>query len=244
MKAFCGLLIRELLIIRRRLPRLLASWTVTPVLYMLAFGWGMGRGLSQEGLPYMAFLIPGLMAMSSMNQSFAISSELNVARFYWKIFDHFQCSPVPFTTIAAAEVAAACLRGLLSALIIAGIALFFGIRMKLGILLLVGLVLNSLIFGALGVAAAMLIRGHSDQIILANFIITPMSFFCGTVFSLGSVPAAVRNMIELLPLTFSARVIRASAFGQDVSALDILALAIFAVAAFTFAVRSVSKSRN
>ena len=244
MRAFFGLFLREVLITKHRIRRFLASWTVTPLLYMLAFGWGMGREVTQEGLPYIAFLIPGLLAMSTMTQSFAIATELNVTRFYWRVFDHFQAAPVSFGTIAAAEIAAATFRGCAAACIIGVLALIFGVSIHVSLPLVLGVLLNCCIFGALGVTAAMIVRGHSDQVIIANFIITPMSFLCGTVFTLRALPAWGYYIVHALPLTYSTRVIRAAAHGKAVQPVDLWVLTLYAVVALSLARWAVGKSRQ
>jgi ABC-type multidrug transport system permease subunit len=207
MSGFLALFLREMLITKHRLPRFIASWTIMPFLYMLAFGWGMGNRVTQEGVPYLVFLVPGLLAMSTMTYSFAIAGELNITRFYWKVFDHFQASPISFGAIAAAEVAAATVRGLAAACVVALLALGFHVSVQITPVLVLGVLLNCIIFGSLGVAAAMIVRGHSDQVIIANFVITPMSFLCGTVFSARALPEWGNYLIHTLPLTYSARVI-------------------------------------
>ena len=243
MKGFWALFLRELLILRHRWPRFAASWTVTPTLYMLAFGWGMGRQVTVEDMPYIAFLLPGLMAMSTMTQSFALAGELNVARFYWRVFEHFQAAPVSFATIAAAETCAAVFRGACAAAIILVIGLAFGVHICISPVLVAGVLLNCSIFGALGVAAAMIVRGHADQVIIANFVITPMSFLCGTVFSLRVMPGWANALVHALPLTYSTRVIRSAAHGQSVPATDLLILMLFAAMCFVLAHWAVRKSR-
>jgi len=65
---------RELLILKKKLFKQTASMSVSPLLYLVAFGLGMGQGVQVEGRSYMEFLIPGLIAMSSMIQAFAIAS--------------------------------------------------------------------------------------------------------------------------------------------------------------------------
>jgi len=94
LKGWSAVYYRELLILRRRLSRLLASMSVSPLLYLIAFGYAMGNEVRIEGHTYMEFLIPGLTAMSSMTQSFAIASEINISRFYWHIFEEFQSAPL------------------------------------------------------------------------------------------------------------------------------------------------------
>ena len=243
MKGFWALFLRELLILRHRWPRFAASWTVTPTLYMLAFGWGMGRQVTVEDMPYIAFLLPGLMAMSTMTQSFALAGELNVARFYWRVFEHFQAAPVSFATIAAAEICAAVFRGACAAAIILVLGLAFGVHIHLCPELIFGVLLNCAIFGSLGVAAAMIVRGHADQVIIANFVITPMSFLCGTVFSLRAMPGWANAVVHALPLTYSTRVIRAVAHGLPVAGRDLAVLAAFAAAFLCLAQWAVRESR-
>ncbi len=94
MNAMFAIYLRELLILRKRLFRQLASMSVSPLLYLVAFGFGMGRDLKVGSRPYLEFLVPGLVAMNCMIQAFAIGSEINIARFYWHIFEEFQAAPI------------------------------------------------------------------------------------------------------------------------------------------------------
>jgi len=243
-KGFLGLFVRELLITKNRLPRFLVGLTVMPTLYMLAFGWGIGQQVTQQGMPYITFLVPGLIAMSTMRHSFSISMELNICRFYWRVFDHFQASPVGFGTIAAAEIAAASVRGCAAAVFIYLLGLVFGVSIGLSPALVAGVLLNCIVFGALGVIAAMLVRKHSDQSILANFIITPMSFLCGTVFSLDVMPDWARYVVRALPLTYSTRIIRNAAWERNVAMVDLLILVAFAACAVIVAWWAVGMSRQ
>jgi len=82
MRGMLAIYQRELLILRKKFFRQLASMSVSPLLYLFAFGFGMGRGVRVGGHSYLEFLIPGLVAMNSMIQAFAIASEINIARFY------------------------------------------------------------------------------------------------------------------------------------------------------------------
>ena len=94
MRGMLAIYYREILILRKRFFRQLASMAVSPLLYLVAFGLGMGRDIRVGGHSYLEFLIPGLVAMSSMVQAFAIASEINIARFYWHIFEEIQAAPI------------------------------------------------------------------------------------------------------------------------------------------------------
>ena len=84
---FRGVLYRELSVFRTRAKKQILASSLSPLLYLIAFGWSFGKGVSVDGLPYITFLIPGLITMSSLNQSYGIAQELNITRFYFHVFD-------------------------------------------------------------------------------------------------------------------------------------------------------------
>ncbi len=109
---------REMLILKRRFKRQIAGQAVSPLLYLITFGYAMGGELRFDGISYLEFLLPGLVAMSSMTQAFAIATDINVARFYWHIFDEFQAAPISNASYVAGEVMAGITRALMSIIII------------------------------------------------------------------------------------------------------------------------------
>ncbi|MDY0040553.1 MAG: ABC transporter permease [Desulforhabdus sp.] len=203
---------REVLILKKKLFRQMASMAVAPTLYMVAFGLGMGRDVQMEGRSYLEFLIPGLVAMNSMTQSFAIAGEINIARFYWRIFEEFQAAPIRNIAYVTGEVLAGITRALLSVSIILVLALAFGVVLSYNIFFWLGVVLNSFVFASLAVCLAMLVKSHADQALLTNFFITPMAFLGGTFFPVERMPAWVQNILAFLPLTHAAKAIRSASF--------------------------------
>lgn len=206
---------RELLILRRRLTRMVASMAVSPTLYLVAFGYAMGGAVRVDGHTYMEFLIPGLVAMSSMTQAFGIASEINIARFYWHIFEEFQAAPISDLAYVTGEVLAGMTRAVLAIFVILGLGLLFGVRLHYGPLFWLAALLNSFVFASLAVALAMLVKSHADQAMINSFVITPMAFLGGTFFPLDRLPEWARSVIYLLPLTHAAAAIRAAAFGKS-----------------------------
>ena len=114
MRGWTAVYFREMLVLRRRLSRLIGSWSVSPLLYLVAFGYAMGKSITIQGHSYIEFLIPGLAAMASMTQAFAIGSEINIARFYWHIFEEFQAAPISNAAYVLGEVLAGMTRALLA----------------------------------------------------------------------------------------------------------------------------------
>ncbi len=235
---------RELLILKKKLFKQTASMSVSPLLYLVAFGLGMGQGVQVEGRSYMEFLIPGLIAMSSMIQAFAIASEINIARFYWRIFEEFQAAPIRNIAYVTGEVLAGITRALLAVALIIVIALLSGVALSYNLYFWLAVVLNSFLFASLAVGLAMLVKSHADQSLLTNFFITPMAFLGGTFFPVDRMPPWAQQVLNLLPLTHAAKTIRSAAFGLEPAPSSYLLLAGLGIGLFVLAFLSVNRARE
>ena len=244
MRGAIAVYFREMLILRRRLPRLISAWSVSPLLYLVAFGIAMGKGITIQGHGYLEFLIPGLVAMASMTQAFAIGSEINIARFYWHIFEEFQTAPIPNAAYVLGEVCAGMTRALMAGCVILVLGALFGVALPCNGLLWLAFLLNSFAFSSLAVGLAMLVKSHADQAMMNSFIITPMAFLGGTFFPIEHLPGWAQKILALLPLTHAADAIRASAFGQAPEIADYLILAGIGLSAFVCAIMTVNKARD
>ncbi|RDV82451.1 ABC transporter permease [Ammonifex thiophilus] len=199
---FYAVLWRELVVLKRGFWKFFASRLVNPLLYLIAFGWGIGRSVQMPQGSYLEFVIPGIVALSAMTTSFgAAGTPLNMARLYHKTLEEYLIAPVSTFSFVLGRVLAATLRGLIAALIILGLALLFKTKLAVGGAFLLVLFLTCFLFSALGVVAAMTINSHEDMANFTTFIIMPMSFLCGTFFSTAKLPPGVRQLIEILPLT-------------------------------------------
>lgn len=235
---------RELLILRRRLSRLLGAWSVSPLLYLIAFGYAMGKTVSIDGHRYIEFLIPGLTAMTSMTQAFAISSEINIARFYWHIFDEFQSAPISHTAYVIGEVLAGMTRALLAGLVVLLLGGLFGVILSYNIFFWAAFLLNSFIFSSLAVGLAMLVKSHADQSLLNSFIVTPMAFLGGTFFPVDHLPQWAQTVVHLLPITHASSAMRSAALGHLPVFTAYPVLGGLGGVAFLFAVMTVRRARD
>ena len=85
---------------RRDWLQITLSSLVAPLLYILTFGLGLGQALAVDGRAYLDFLLPGVVALTTMNSSFnAIGMSLNVQRLYEHSFDNIMISPTPMCDI-------------------------------------------------------------------------------------------------------------------------------------------------
>ncbi len=244
MRGFLAVYLRELLIIWHRLPRMLLSFSVSPTLYLVAFGFGLGKNLTVGERPYLEFLVPGVVAASSMMQGFGINVEINVARFYLRIFEEFQAAPISNWSYVLGEILGGVTRAFLSTFVILAITALAGIHLHFGPVFFLGVFLNAFVFASLGVTSAMLIRSHADQALVTNFIITPMVFLGGTFFPVEGLPAWARVPLKLLPLTHASHLIRSAAYGKPVPMVSLLILGALAFGGFFLAYRSVDRARD
>lgn len=96
---------------RRDFYKITLAAMIAPLMYLIVFG--MGIQTSSHGEPYLNFLIPGVVSLTTMNGSFnAIAQNLNVQRLYEKAFDQVMISPTPLWQFIAGQIIGGSLRGL------------------------------------------------------------------------------------------------------------------------------------
>lgn len=206
---FMTILWQEYVLFKAKFWSITAGNMIAPVLYLIAFGWGMGSGMQVGGTSYINFVIPGIIALTTMTVSFgSIANDINISRTYTMTFEEFMVAPVSMLVFAAGKITAGALRGLYSALIIILLVTVARAGLQVDAYLILLTVLNCLVFSALGFTAGLLIRSHGDMAKFNSFIITPMSFLCGTFFPLDKMPAGIKEFIWLLPLTHTTLALR------------------------------------
>jgi len=231
--------LREVLIFQKRLFRLgyVVSIIFTPLLYLLAFGLGLGRQVSVAGSDYLDFLLPGLIAVSSMINSYTwISTNLTVSRLHFRTLQIYLQAPVSPTAIVVGQVLAGVLWGLLASVLLLVLGLLFGGRIWLNPIFFVALLLNCITFAAFGVVVGMKSRSHEDNATFSNFFILPMAFFCGTFFPLQTIPPALRYLIWVLPLTHTNILLRRPEMSLQ-TLISTAVLLFYAFACFALSIR-------
>ena len=97
---------------RRDFYKITLAAMIAPLMYLVVFG--LGIQTSSHGEPYLNFLIPGVVALTTMNGSFnAIAQNLNVQRLYEKAFDQIMISPTPLWQFILGQIIGGSLRGLM-----------------------------------------------------------------------------------------------------------------------------------
>ncbi|MGL5512178.1 MAG: ABC transporter permease [Sporomusa sp.] len=236
---------RDWVVLNRRLVKFILSRMISPVLYLVAFGWGLGRSLSVNGGSYLDFILPGIMALNAMNISFsAVGSPLNMSRLYHKTLEEYLIAPVSPGSFVTGKVLAGALRGLISCTIIFVLAFLFGANLTVNAGFLLTLALTCLLFAALGLVAAMLINSHEDMATFNTYVLLPMSFLCATFFSPDRLPSALHWFIDLLPLTHATYALRAIGGGAAIPWLSVGVLAIYTLLLLAVGVRTMIRVRD
>lgn len=225
--------LRELLLLLKKLPGFFAGSMVSPLLYLMAFGWGLGRNIQFGGVNYLDFVVPGIVAVSAMNGSYnAAGTSLNISRLYHRTFEEFLVAPISIWSIVLGNVLGGCMRGLFSSIAILIMSYIFGAHLHYSFWLVATLFLTCFLFASLGVVAAMVVNSHEEMANFSTFVILPMSFLCGTFFQVDMLPPVVSHIIMLLPLTHATISLRAFALGNGFPLISLLVVAAYTIVFF------------
>ena len=229
---------RDWIVLRKRLTKFILSRMVAPMLYLVAFGWGLGRSIEVHGGTYLDFIVPGILALNSMNISFNSITPVHAERVYHKSLEEYLIAPIWPDAFVIGKVAAAVLRGLISSSIIVLLALAFGAHFAMTPLFLLVLVLNCVVFAEIGFLAAMKISTFEEMGQVNTYILLPMSFLCGTFFSTHALPDPVRYAIDCLPLTHTSLLLRAIGSGGEAPLASLAVLALYALGGYLWSSRA------
>ncbi|NLI12070.1 MAG: ABC transporter permease [Peptococcaceae bacterium] len=235
---------REMIVLRRTFSKFFASRLVSPLLYLVAFGWGLGRSIQMNGGNYLEFIVPGIIALSAMNTSFnAVGINLNMSRLYHKTLDEYLIAPISPGAFMLGKVLAGTVRGLIASLIILALAFLFGAHLAVNGWFFLVVLLTCFLFSALGAVAAMVVNSHEDMANFSTFVILPMSFLCGTFFSTDRLPVVIGYIVDVLSLTHASCLLRALASGQGMMPLSLMVLVVYSIIFFAAGVAAALKVR-
>lgn len=231
--AWYPIFLREMLLFRRQLLKIsyLFSAMLIPIIYLLTFGLGLGRMVQIEGADYLSYLIPGLVAMTSMMNSYTwVANALNLNRLYFKNFQVFIQAPIRPSAIMVGEVLAGMVKGLFASGLILIVGFVTASHLAITPLFVLTLLLNCFLFASLGVITGMITKAHEDTATYNNFFILPMAFFSGTFFPVERIPQPLQAAVWVFPLTHTNLVIRQNSIDSPA----LLSLAVLFLYAATF----------
>ncbi|MEI7482954.1 MAG: ABC transporter permease [Elusimicrobiota bacterium] len=238
---------------RRNIDISLVTWKtnvipplIEPVLYILAFGIGLGAYVQKisfdgQAYSYLAFLAPGMIAVGVMfHATFDTMYGAFVRLRYQKTFDAVITTPLSAEDILVGEILSGATKGLFAGAAILLIVTLFGLASYPSSLVVLPLsALAGIMFASFGLLFAAM-APYIDNLNLPIFLfINPMFLFSGTFFPLDGMPAWVRLAANLLPLTHLVNITRAATFNCLKPALlwDLLYILILTAAIAYFSIR-------
>ena len=231
---------------RRNVDVSLVTWKTNvlppllePVLYILAFGFGLGAYVQQisyagRAYDYLAFMAPGMVAVGVMfHATFDTMYGAFVRLRYQKTFEAVITTPLSAEDILLGEILSGATKGLFAGAAILLIITLFGLAAYPSSLVILPLAaLAGVMFASFGLYFAGL-APYIDNLNLPIFLfINPMFLFSGTFFPLDGMPGWVQFIAGLLPLTHVVNITRAATFGTLSAALLWDLLYILALTAF------------
>ena len=209
------MVIRDIIRIFRVATQTLVTPWISALLYIFIFGFVIGKSIDLiAGVPYIQFVLPGIVMMNVLAAAFAHSS----SSLYFKRFIHdieeILVAPFSHMEMIVGFVIGGIFRGIVVGAGIFIIALFFGGASieHLGLLLFY-IVSVSIIFALLGMIVALWADGFEQLNILSTFIITPLSFLGGVFYSIEMLPERVQAIALWNPFFYFVDGIRFAMIG-------------------------------
>ena len=240
--AFRTIMYKEVRRILRIWPQTLLPPVITMTLYFIIFGKMIGSRVGEMGgVPYMQFIVPGLIMMSVITNSYSnVMSSFFSAKFHASI-EELLVSPVSKHAILMGYVSGGIFRGLIIAIIVSIVALFFT---QLGVEYLFVTIFTvlgtSILFSLGGFINAMFARSFDDISIVPSFVLTPLTYLGGVFYSMDNLSPFWQNLSLLNPIVYMVNSFRYGILGySDVNVWYSMAAifvfcAIFYVIAYRF----------
>ena len=211
-------------IARREVQRILRIWgqtlvppAITMTLYFLIFGGLIGSRIGDMGgYRYMDFIVPGLVMMSVIQNSYGnISSSFFGAKFGRHV-EELLVSPMPNWVILGGYVAGAVLRGLMVGAIVLVIALFFTrVSVPHPLVTLTTVLLGATIFSLAGFVNAVYAKKFDDVAIVPTFVLTPLTYLGGVFYSVALLPPWAEAATHANPIFYMVNAFRYGLLGTS-----------------------------
>lgn len=220
---------------------------VEPFIFLLGIGLGLGKYITEPmgGVRYIEFLGAGLLVTTAMfTSAFECSFGTFIRLEFEKVYDGMLAAPITVNNLIVGEMLWAGSKGLFfSFAVLCILSGFKIIALPYGLLApLVGF-LTGVMFAALSLLVTSFVKTIQHFNFYFTGFISPIFFFSGVVFPIKNLPAPVRPLAEIVPLTHSVRLVRSVCTNnyRPVLLLDLLYIVIFILIVGYFAIRRLRK---
>ncbi len=231
------LVAREFKKFTREKSRLIAT-IARPVIWLVLVGGGMSRFVSPGmGVDYMQFIFPGIIGMTIL-----FSSIFSAISIIWDkefgLMKEILAAPVSRFSIVIGKALSGTLVSVIQAAIILMLFPFLGITLNATAILstLCIAVLLAFCISSLGIVIASFYESFESFSVIMNFIVMPMFFLSGAMYPVNKLPAALKVLSRLNPLTYGIDALKHSVLGSaeivDFSMMTDIAVLVFSAIVF------------
>jgi len=218
-------------IVRKELTRILRIWgqtivppAITMSLYFIIFGQLIGRRIGEMGgFSYMEYIVPGLVIMSVITNSYGNMVSSFFGAKFGKHIEELLISPLPNWVILSGYVTGALCRGLMVGAVVLLVSLLFTHLQVANVLVSISiLLLTAIVFSLAGMVNAIFARKFDDIAIIPTFVLAPLTYLGGVFYSITLLPAFWQKVSVFNPILYMVNGFRYGILGiSDVSLLRI-----------------------
>ncbi|MCX6777080.1 MAG: ABC transporter permease [Candidatus Micrarchaeota archaeon] len=225
--------LREIKVYLREKERVISSF-VSPILWLLVFGSGLGASVSLEGVSYQTFIYPGVLVMSLLFTSIFYGIYIIWDR-KLDFLKEVLVAPVSRTSIFIGKMLGGCTDVMMQSLILLILGVFMGIPITplVFVYSLLILLVTSFAMVSLGLVIGSNLKNQEAFNLVINFLIWPLFFFSGALFPVSNLPSWLSALTYVDPVTYGVDALRGVILGAQSQAfpmyVDFSVLIIFSL---------------
>ena len=211
---------------------------IQTLLYVFIFGLALGSSIkTMHGVPYAQFLIPGLIMLQVIDQTYSESSSSVFQGRFMNSIQELLIAPLSAVEMVLGYVVSGAVRAIFIALLVTALGAIFvhAVPMNWGLYVLV-IALVAVLFSSLGIIFGLLAEKFDHIAVLTTFFITPLVFVGGVFTSAQSLPPLLRQISLFNPMAYMIDAFRYSYIGTGDVPLPLSLGVVFGLASLASAV--------
>ncbi|MGO2507729.1 ABC transporter permease [Vibrio hibernica] len=208
--AFKSLVSKEIRRFMRIWVQTIVPPAITMTLYFIIFGNLIGSRIGQmNGFSYMEYIVPGLIMMSVITNSYSnVASSFFSAKFQ-KNIEELLVAPVPHHIIILGHVMGGVVRGLMVGVLVTCVSMFFvDLHIHHWFIIISIVFLTSIVFSLGGLINAVFATTFDDISIIPTFVLTPLTYLGGVFYSINLLPEFWQGVSKINPIVYMVNAFR------------------------------------
>ncbi len=246
--AFCTIVVKEIRRFMRIWQQTLLPPAITIALYFVIFGRLIGPRIGEmSGFSYIEFVVPGLIMMSVITNSYANVVSSFFGTKFQRSIEELLVSPVPNYVILVGYIIGGVARGLAVGVIVTLLSLFFTQLQVSHMGVTVAIVfLTAVLFSLAGFINAVYANSFDDISIIPTFVLTPLTYLGGVFYSISMLPAFWQGVSQANPVLYMVNAFRYGLLGvSDINVVWAFVMVIaFCVVLFVYSLYLLERGKK